>query len=674
MIAAALTVCAALAAHAHAHSAKVTPIQKVLEMMQTMIVKGQEEMHNEQVQFAAYKQFCEDTSIEKQRAIKDALDEIEVLEADIEKATADAAKLTKDIKGLETDVSTWTKELANATKVRKDEKADFMATQEDYASSVAALGQAIQVLEKQLAAGEQKLEQTDLVQVASLASLHFVPDETKQAITAFVAREDPGSTDDLNIPEAPVYESSSGSIVKMLEELEDKFKSELTKLEKEEAEAAHSYAMLKADLENQIGAAKEDVESKTEEKAKSLQTKAKKEGDLQDTVSTKEADSKYLADLVATCEQKGTDFESRQALRQEELEALAKAKSIISSEEVAGSGEKYLPSLIQTQKRALAQLRTSVMSSSQVRAMKLLQNKARQFKSKVLANAAQRAADDPFVKVRKMIKDLLVRLMEEANDEAEHKGWCDTELATNKQTRTAKTEAVETLTAESDELEASIAKLSTDIVTLSESIAELDKAMANATALREDEKKENSETIADAQAAQTAVASALSLLKEFYARAGEATSLVQQEPPEPPMIFDSPYKGMQGTSGGVIGMLEVIQSDFARLEADTKASEVAAQKEYDEFMTDSTVDKETKTTGVEHKTAKKQDQTQALTLKKTDLRDTQRELNAAMAYFEKLKPSCIDAGVSYEDRVARRKDEIESLQDALRILNGEDIA
>ena len=36
--------------------------------------------------------------------------------------------------------------------------------------------------------------------------------------------------------------------------------------------------------------------------------------------------------------------------------------------------------------------------------------------------------------------------------------------------------------------------------------------------------------------------------------------------------------------------------------------------------------------------------------------------------------SCVDAGVSYEDRVARRKEEIESLQEALRILNGEDIA
>ena len=54
-----------------------------------------------------------------------------------------------------------------------------------------------------------------------------------------------------------------------------------------------------------------------------------------------------------------------------------------------------------------------------------------------------------------MIKDLIVRLMEEANEEAEHKGWCDTELSTNEQTRKEKTEAVETLHAEIDQLEAS---------------------------------------------------------------------------------------------------------------------------------------------------------------------------------------------------------------------------
>merc|ERR1719171_1779027 len=182
-----------------------------------------------------------------------------------------------------------------------------------------------------------------------------------------------------------------------------------------------------------------------------------------------------------------------------------------------------------------------------------------------------------------MIKDLIVRLMEEANEEAEHKGWCDTELSTNEQTRKEKTDSVETLHAEIDQLEASIAKLTEDIKDLTQAVAELDAAMAKATKLRQEEKAKNTETISDAEEAQAAVAQALTVLKEFYAKAGEATALIQQKPE----IFDEPYKGMQSENGGVVGMLEVIESDFARLESDTKASEATAQKEYDEFMTDS---------------------------------------------------------------------------------------
>jgi len=273
-----------------------------------------------------------------------------------------------------------------------------------------------------------------------------------------------------------------------------------------------------------------------------------------------------------------------------------------------------------------------------------------------------------------LIKDLIVRLMEEANAEAEHKGWCDTELSTNEQTRKEKTATVETLHAEIDELEASIAKLTEELTELAKAVAELDKAMAEATELRMEEKKTNEATIADSQEAQTAVAQALVVLKEFYAKAAEATALLQRQQPEAPPIFEKAYTGMGGEAGGVVGMLEVIESDFARLEAETKAAEASAQKEYDTFMTDSKVDKEAKTTDIEHKTAKKQDEEQALTVTQADLEGTQKELDAALAYFDKLKPSCVDAGVSYDDRVARRKEEIESLQEALKILNGEDLA
>jgi len=271
-----------------------------------------------------------------------------------------------------------------------------------------------------------------------------------------------------------------------------------------------------------------------------------------------------------------------------------------------------------------------------------------------------------------MIKDLIVRLMEEANEEAEHKGWCDTELSTNEQTRKEKTAAVETLHAEIDELSASIAKLTQEITDLTAEIAEIDKAVAEATAIRAEEKATNEQTIKDATEAQTAVAQALTVLKEFYEKAAEATALLQGK--QKPEVFDEPYTGMQSENGGVVGMLEVIQSDFARLETDTKAAEAEAQKAFDEFTSESAVNRAANAKDVEHKTTKKTNQEAALTAKKADLEGTQKELDAALAYYDKLKPSCVDAGVSYEDRVARRKEEIESLQEALRILNGEDIA
>merc|ERR1719164_451351 len=85
------------------------------------------------------------------------------------------------------------------------------------------------------------------------------------------------------------------------------------------------------DLEAQIAQAEKDRAEKSETKAKKLQAKADAEGDLKDTTTTMEADKKYLADLTATCEQKATDFESRQTLRAEEIEAIEKAIEILSS-------------------------------------------------------------------------------------------------------------------------------------------------------------------------------------------------------------------------------------------------------------------------------------------------------------------------------------------------------
>jgi len=652
-----------------AGASKVTPVQKVIQLLEGMATKGKAEKHDEQVQFAAYKQFCEDTSVEKKRAIEEADEQIEVLKADIEKYTADAAQLSKEIAEHEADIAVWTGDSRAATKVREVEKADYDTTHADYTESIDALERAIAVLKKQA----YDRSQASLLQVRSLTSLKLIPDDAKKIIDSFL-QEEPAEGLEVTAPQADGYEFQSNGVIEMLSKLLDKFIAERTTLEKEEMNAKHAFDMLVQDLTAQISQASSDKDSKSESKAKKLQGKADAEGDFKDTTETRAADAKYLGDLTATCEQKASDFEARQQLRTEELEAIQKAVEIISSGAVSGNSDKHLPSLAQEQGAALVQLKTeSAQRAMQTRVAKFLQARAGRLNSRLLSALATRASEDPFTKVKKMIKDLIVRLMEEANEEAEHKGWCDTELSTNEQTRSEKTAAVETLHAEIDQLEASVAKLTEDITLLTEAVAGLDAAMAKATELREEEKATNAATVKDAEDAQTATAQALTVLKEFYEKAGDATAFVQQEPAAPE-IFDAPYQGMQAENGGVIGMLEVIESDFARLESETKAAEASAQKEYDSFMTDSKVDKEAKSTDIEHKTAKKQDEDQALIVKGEDLEGTQKELDAALAYFDKLKPSCVEAGVSYEDRVERRKSEIESLQEALRIFNGEDIA
>merc|ERR1719217_326059 len=636
----------------------VTPVQKVVQLLNGMVEKGKKDKHDEQVQFAAYKQFCDDTTVEKNRDIKEANQMIDVLKADIEKYEADAARLAREIAVHDEDITTWEGDFKAANKVREIEHEDYVTTHKDYTESLDALAEGIDTVKKQ--AGDVKQAAAVLMQVKS----KLIPEADKQMFESVLQERGAEAA-----PEASAYEFQGQAILDMLTKLEMKFADERTALEKAEVANRQSFEVLGQDLKADINAATQARTEKTEAKAKALQNSADAKSDLQDTTQTRDDDVKYLAELTAACEQKSSNFANRQQLRAEEIEAVEKAIEILSSGAVVDASEKHLPQFMQVKSTSLAQLRSASENPNQSRVAAYLKTQATKFNSRILSALATHVEADPFKKVKKMIQDLIVKLMDEAAAESDHKEMCDTELATNEQTRKEKTEAIETLHAEIDGLSAAIAKLGEQIAHLTTSVEELDAAVAKSTEVRQTEKSKNTVTIKDAQEAQTAVEQALTVLKDFYAKAAESTSFMQQ-----PKVFDEPYKGMSGESGGVVGMIEVIQSDFARLESETTAAEDTASKEYEEFMNDSQVDKAQKTKDIAHKSGSKQNKEQMLQEAKTDLDGTQKELDAALSYYDKLKPSCVDAGESYEDRVAHRKEEIESLQEALRILNGEDVA
>jgi hypothetical protein len=157
-------------------AAQVTPVQKVIQLLEGMSATGKKEKHDEQVQFAAYKQFCDDTTVEKKRAIVEANEKIEMLKADIEKYISDAAILTKEIAGHDDDIAAWTGDMKAATKVRVMEKNDYDATHKDYSESIDALERAIAVLKKQA----YTRKQAAFAQVGALKDLTLIPKEAKK--------------------------------------------------------------------------------------------------------------------------------------------------------------------------------------------------------------------------------------------------------------------------------------------------------------------------------------------------------------------------------------------------------------------------------------------------------------------------------------------------------------
>merc|ERR1719276_65878 len=120
-------------------------------------------------------------------------------------------------------------------------------------------------------------------------------------------------------------------------------------------------------------------------------------------------------------------------------------------------------------------------------------------------------------------------------------------------------------------------------------------------------------------------------------------------------------------------MMEVILSDFARLETETSQAESTAASAYEKFMNESNEDVAVKETEIEHKSNKKDTCEENIRDLDKNLKLTQTELDKALEYFEKLKAECVDTQVSYEERVRMREEEIQSLQEALKVLAGEDL-
>jgi len=568
---------------------------------------------------------------------------------------------------------------------REKDRSAYVAESTDYGESVDALERAIAVMQ----AKDRDIPGTSLLQLTTNDKL---PVQARSIISAFIGM----GGEDFSPPEAKTYEAQSGSIIDMLRRLLDQFRAKLAQSQKEEMNSKHAFNMVQMDLVDSIANANEDAETKTGEKEAKIEKKALNQKEMASTIQVKQADEDTLKNLDTECKQKKLSFDEKQVLRVDEIVAIEKAVEILSDGRAA-AGHQHL---------SLSQLHSAFVQSDNRntflgqtegihrRLREFLSSEAQRLHSKNLGLISEKVAADPFGKVKKLIDDMITRLEEEANADAQKEGWCDTEMGKSKVTRNKLSEEIDGLDAAIEDGKGTIMQLTQEVADLAADIKDLDQKTAEASELRKEEKAKNEATVDDADGAQKAIAAATAVLKDFYAKAGEATALVQTSGPikmgseewnalaNPSFegtidknhkagmqTFGETYSGNQDGAGGVLALLEVALSDFANLEAETRAAEIESQRGYDSFMTESKKSTAVKSRKIDLDQADRAAAQSKLQEDIAESKSTQDELIAADRYHEKLVPQCIDQGMTWNELVKARQDEINSLKDALAILN-----
>jgi len=638
-----------------------SPIGKVLIMisdLQTNIIK---EGEGAQKVYGEFSEYCEDRSRELGFEIKTGESDVDALKATIDEEASTISANTQKVEELVASVSSNEADLASATKIREQEAKDFQTEEKELMGTIDQISRASGIIEREMSKGGAAMLQLknadSLVKALDImvqASLIATSDVAK--LSSFM-QQSSGSEDDssqfaeaLGAPAAAGYESKSGNILETLQGLEDKANAQLDDSRKAETTGAQNFAMLKQSLEDEVKFANKEMDEAKMEIAAASEKKAGAEGDLQATSKELSSDVEAKQALHHECMTKAQDFESETKSRGEELAAMAKAKQII--EEATGVSFSQL-SFAQTESRSELSTRADLKHFEAVRLVRSLAKKEHSPEMAMLAtrmaSAMHHASPGVFDKVKGMISDMISKLEKEAEAEATKKSYCDKELTETNAKKDYKSDKIAALATKIESATAQSAKLQEEIATLQTELSALSKSQAEVDKLRSEEKAVFVESSAELDTGLKGIKLALQILKEYYAK-------------------DGSHSKAEGGASGVIGLLEVCESDFSKNLAEITSEEEAAVQAHEDATKENYIVRVTKEGDVKYKTKEAKALDKTASELKADHTGLSEELDAVLEYFAQIKAECTVVPESYAEKQRHRTAEIEGLKEALEVL------
>jgi hypothetical protein len=654
----------------HVSASAGGPMSKVFEMLADLQGKLLKEGEEAQKVYEEFTEWCQDRSKNVEEEIRTGKAEVEGLSATIEKESAKISASDTKVEELSGSIASDEADLKAATEMRASEAGDFVAEEKETIEVIGTLQRVVAVLSREKAKGSAALMQLKGVQdiaqaMDAMVRASVISSADASRLTALVQSSQESQDNDaaLSAPDPVAYKSHSDGILATLEDLLDKASAQLESARKAEATSAHNYAMVKQSLTDSLKAGEKDIADTKTKLAASQEARSVAEGDLSTTQADLKEDVTTLAALHQDCTTGSEDFKAETKSRGEELKALSDAKKLL--------GE-ALPAAAQTYGAALDQVnflqeessdKTSRTEIVKFEAVRFIRDLARKQNSVELAQLASRmssiirygttAGTDPLSKVRSAISDMIAKLEKDAMAELSHKDFCDKETSETKMKKDEKAHQISKLATKIDSSSAKSAKLKEDMAAVQKELVELTSSQAEMDKIRLEEKALSTKNNAEMEAGIAGVQKALSVLRDYY---------VQEE-------GGGAAEG--GAGSGIIGLLEVVESDFTKGLSEMEVGESTAVAEYQETSYTNKLAKASKDKDLEYKAKEAASLDKSATETGSDKDGTQAELEALLEYLAKLQKMCSAKAEPFADRKARRDAEIAGLKEALASLEGE---
>jgi chromosome segregation ATPase len=647
-----------------AHASVATPVNKVLQLLSDLHAKITAEGVEAKKVYEEFNAWCKDRSANIGFEIRTAKSEVMDLKATIEKETATASSLNAKIEELAASLATDEADLKAATEIRVKETADYSAEEKELREAISALERAIPILEREMKKGSASMMQVQNTDsIAQVLNVMVEASELGSAdaakLAALVQNSQGDDDSDIGAPAGAVYTSQSGSIVETLENLLDKAQTQLDDIRRRETSARHNFDLLKQSIEDEIKFAKKDMAAAKKGLSESAELKSSAEGDLAVTSKDLAGDISTKSTLKHDCTSGAEDFEASTKSRAEELKAIADAKKVISESTSGADAITYGLNQV-----SFLQIRTDT-DLINFEAVQYVRDLARKVQSPALSQLASRMASamrfsggaglDPFSKVRGLISDMISRLEAEASAEASHKAYCDTQLADTNGKKADKSAEIEKLSAKIDTMTSRSAQLKEEVAALFKTLAQLHATQAEMDSMRQTQRTAFASNKAEMEQGLEGIKMGMKLLREYYAK------------------DDAAHDAAEGTANSIIGLLEVVESDFSSGLAEMTATEENEQASYEEQTKANEIEKVLKEQDLKYKKKESTSLDKTATEASSDRSGVQAELDAVLEYLSKLRDQCIAKAETYSERSRRRKSEIDGLKEALKILEGEGV-